>query len=121
MAPTKRTRQSNPANKGKAEPKQKRQHLTPSHTLFVANLDTHIGVERMKTNLFLLFSTYTDVIEIQYPKKGFPGQGWVVVSSVEDAHNIIKELDGFEYFDKPLRVQFARKESHLIDKLTSEK
>lgn len=99
----------------KIEKANKRQRNESSYTLYVSNLNTHIKPNKIKENLYVLFSTFADVIMIKYPVKNFRGQGWIVVSSPDDAAECIEKLNGFSFFENEIHVKHARKESNLIN------
>ncbi|TID31401.1 hypothetical protein CANINC_000030 [Pichia inconspicua] len=98
----------------KLEKGNKRQKCESAYTLYVSNLNTHIKPSKMKENLFILFSAFADVIQIRYPVKGLRGQGWIIVSSPDDAIKCIEKLNGFPFFENEIHVKQARKESILI-------
>ncbi|KAG0684325.1 U2 snRNP complex subunit msl1 [Pichia californica] len=95
----------------------KRHHTEASHTLYISNLNSKIKPSKMKENLYILFSSYADIIEINYPCKNQRGQGWVVVSSPDDADECVSKLEGFSIFDKPLNVNYAKKDSKSLQQL----
>lgn len=95
----------------------KRQKSDASYTLYVSNLNTHIKSKKMKENLFILFSAFADVLQINYPLKNYRGQGWIVVSSPNSAAVCIEKLNGFNIFDKEVHVKLSRNESKLIETL----
>lgn len=109
-----------------SEQKLKRTHLEkpsfpppdPSHTLYITNLNTHITATKLKQNLYILFSTYADVIKIHYPRKGYRGQGWVVFSSADEAAACLSKLEGVTIFERDMRLQWARHESSVIKTIT---
>lgn len=45
------------------------------------------------------------------------GQAFVVCNDEETAESIIKALRGFNFYGKPLRLNFAKKDSDYISKL----
>mgnify|MGYP003362139787 FL=1 len=72
----------------------------------------------MKENLYILFSSFADVLEIHYPRKDRRGQGWIVVSSPEEAAQCIEKLDNFQMFENQIHVNLARKDANIIGELT---
>lgn len=106
-----------PGKATKSKENAKRQHTEASHTLYLSNLNTKIKPHRMKENLYVLFTSFADVLEINYPRKNFRGQGWIVVTSPDDANECLAKLEGFDFFDQPLHVRYARKDSNIIHSL----
>lgn len=121
MPPRKRAHSGTrkPGKAPKSKENAKRQHTEASHTLYLSNLNTKIKPHRMKENLYVLFASFADVLEINYPRKNFRGQGWIVVTSPDDASECLSKLEGFDFFDQPLHVRYARKDSNIISSLKS--
>lgn len=97
----------------------KRQHTEASYTLYLSNLNTNIKPTKIKENLYILFSSFADILEINYPRKSYRGQGWIVVTSQDDATECISKLQDFNFFEQPLRIKYAKKESKIINILNS--
>jgi RNA recognition motif-containing protein len=65
----------------------------------------------------MLFSTYGQVISIialKTPK--MRGQAHVVFNSTAEATTALKALQGFELFDKPVNIAYAKSKSDVIAK-----
>lgn len=114
MPPRKRTRTT---NKSKHVSSNKRQHLDSKYSMYIANLNSKIKSNKMKENLFFLFSSFADVLQIHYPRKGYRGQAWVIVSCQDDVNQCIDKFNGFEIFGTKINVSLARKEGKIIEKL----
>lgn len=105
------------ANGGEA-PNVKRPRLEVQQTLYVKNLNDKISKHTVKHTLYLLFSTYGDVIEILMPKK-MRGQAHVVLDSKALANNALRGLQKTPVFGKELQIDYAKTKSKLV--LTIEK
>lgn len=89
--------------------------LKPTHSLYVNNLNEKIKKKELKQSLYHIFSQYglvLDVVALRTWK--MRGQGHVVFADIGAATNAARAMQGFPFFDKPMRVQFARTESELI-------
>ena len=65
--------------------------------------------------IYTLASTYGKVIDIMVSKAPkLRGQAFVTFKEIADATSAIKRLQGFPFYDKPLRVAFARREGTMI-------
>ncbi|KAB5524587.1 hypothetical protein DKX38_022336 [Salix brachista] len=42
------------------------------------------------------------------------GQAWVVFSEVTAASNAVRQMQGFPFYDKPMRIQYAKTKSDCI-------
>lgn len=87
--------------------------LKPSQTLYINNLNDQILRELLKHNLYLLFSTYGDVIDIIIRPK-MRGQAHVILESVASASSAKSSLDKRRFFSKELSINFARSKSHVV-------
>ncbi|KIV93433.1 hypothetical protein PV10_04646 [Exophiala mesophila] len=84
----------------------------PSATVYVKNLEERIKVDALKTALTEIFSEYGNIIDlVAKTNLKAKGQAFVVFDSAEDAAKAIEEINGFELFDKPMQLDFARTRS----------
>ncbi|KAG7691393.1 hypothetical protein KL930_005307 [Ogataea haglerorum] len=95
---------------------------TPRHkanyTLYIKNLNDKLPAAKLKQNLYILFSTYGDVIAINCTNRGkFRGQAWVALSSIEEAQAALSSLNGQLFFGKQLVIQYSNTKSHIIEQL----
>ncbi|KAL8761740.1 MAG: hypothetical protein Q9184_002182 [Pyrenodesmia sp. 2 TL-2023] len=84
----------------------------PNSTVYVRNLEERIKIDDLKESLREIFSEYGNVIDL-VAKKNLKarGQAFVVFDDVEAAERAIKEVQGFELFDKPMLLDFAKTKS----------
>ncbi|PYH44547.1 U1A/U2B"/SNF family RNA-binding protein [Aspergillus saccharolyticus JOP 1030-1] len=84
----------------------------PNCTVYVRNLEERIKIDQLKESLAEIFSEYGNVIEIVAKTNlKAKGQAFVVFDSVESASRAIDEINGFELFDKPMVLDYARTRS----------
>jgi RNA recognition motif-containing protein len=107
-------------------------HCTPTRTLlplcsvltlicsvYVRNLEERIKVEQLKEALTELFSEYGEIIDIVAKTNlKAKGQAFIVFNTVESAQKAIDEIQGFELFDKPMQLAFAKTRSDASVKRT---
>ncbi|PIG87156.1 tubulin-specific chaperone D [Aspergillus arachidicola] len=78
----------------------------------VRNLEERVKVDQLKEALEEIFSEYGNVIDIVAKTNlKAKGQAFIVFDSVESASNAIDEINGFELFDKPMVLDFAKTRS----------
>ncbi|KAE8350619.1 tubulin folding cofactor D C terminal-domain-containing protein [Aspergillus coremiiformis] len=78
----------------------------------VRNLEERVKVDQLKEALEEIFSEYGTIIEIvAKTNMKAKGQAFIVFDSVESASNAIDEINGFELFDKPMVLDFAKTRS----------
>ncbi|KIW33543.1 uncharacterized protein PV07_00383 [Cladophialophora immunda] len=84
----------------------------PSATVYVKNLEERIKVEQMKAALTEIFSEYGNIIDLVAKSNlKAKGQAFVVFDDPDSAAKAIEEINGFELFDKPMQLDFARTRS----------
>eukprot|EP00602_Paraphysomonas_sp_CaronLab_P007676 CAMPEP_0185024830 /NCGR_PEP_ID=MMETSP1103-20130426/8024_1 /TAXON_ID=36769 /ORGANISM="Paraphysomonas bandaiensis, Strain Caron Lab Isolate" /LENGTH=217 /DNA_ID=CAMNT_0027557895 /DNA_START=69 /DNA_END=722 /DNA_ORIENTATION=+ len=91
--------------------------VAPSQTLYINNINEKIKKNVLKRMLYALFSQYGKVIEI-VACKGIKlrGQAWVVYQEITSATTALRRLQGFNFYDKPLRIAFAKQKSDIVAK-----
>ncbi|CAL8577138.1 hypothetical protein XPA_002983 [Xanthoria parietina] len=84
----------------------------PNSTVYVKNLQERIKIDDLKEALTEIFSEYGTVIDL-VAKKNLKarGQAFVVFEDVESAERAIKEVQGFELFEKPMLLDYAKTRS----------
>jgi len=87
----------------------------PNQTLYVNNLNEDIKIPELKSCLYELFSSYGEVIDIvaagSLKRKG---QAFVVFSDISCATNALRALQGFNFLDKQMRINYCRTKSDVI-------
>ena len=76
------------------------------------NLEERIKLDQLKEALTEIFSEYGNVIDL-VAKRNLKarGQAFVVFDEVEAAERAIKEVQGFELFDKAMILDYAKTKS----------
>ncbi|PLB42066.1 tubulin folding cofactor D C terminal-domain-containing protein [Aspergillus candidus] len=78
----------------------------------VRNLEERIKVDQLKEALEEIFSEYGNVLEIVAKTNlKAKGQAFVVFDSVDSATNAIDEINGFDLFEKPMVLDYAKTRS----------
>ncbi|KAL8856722.1 MAG: hypothetical protein Q9178_006679 [Gyalolechia marmorata] len=84
----------------------------PNSTVYVKNLEESIKLPDLKEALTEIFSEYGTVIDLVAKKNlKAKGQAFVVFEDVEAAERAIKEVQGFELFEKPMLLDYAKTRS----------
>lgn len=75
-------------------------------------MEERIKVDQLKEALTEIFSEYGNVIDlVAKTNLKAKGQAFVVFDNVEAAERAIKEIQGFELFEKPMLLDFAKTRS----------
>lgn len=81
----------------------------------VRNLEERIKVDQLKEALEEIFSEFGNVLEIVAKTNlRAKGQAFIVFDSVDAATRAIDEVNGFELFDKPMVLDYAKSRSDAI-------
>ncbi|EIN10918.1 RNA-binding domain-containing protein [Punctularia strigosozonata HHB-11173 SS5] len=85
----------------------------PNTTLYVNNLNDKVNKEELRAQLYALFTTYGKVIDViasKTPK--MRGQAFLVFSELAGATSALRACEGMVFYDKPLRIQYAKTKSY---------
>lgn len=92
--------------------------IPPTPTIYVNNLNDKLKKEDLKRNLYLLFCQYGNVLEIHCQKtQKMRGQAWIIFDALHGSTRALRELNGFEFFGKPMRVSYAKNKSDVTAKM----
>jgi RNA recognition motif-containing protein len=81
-------------------------------SVYVRNLEERIKVDQLKEALTELFSEYGEIVDIVAKTNlKAKGQAFIVFDSAESAQKAIDEVQGFELFEKPMQLAFAKTRS----------
>jgi RNA recognition motif-containing protein len=84
----------------------------PSQTLYINNINEKTKIDVLKKMLYMMFSQYGKVVDL-IAKKGtkLRGQAWVVFADVSAATNALRGKQGFSFYGKPMKIQYAKNKS----------
>eukprot|EP00462_Mataza_sp_D1_P020757 CAMPEP_0175139408 /NCGR_PEP_ID=MMETSP0087-20121206/10883_1 /TAXON_ID=136419 /ORGANISM="Unknown Unknown, Strain D1" /LENGTH=228 /DNA_ID=CAMNT_0016422409 /DNA_START=41 /DNA_END=727 /DNA_ORIENTATION=+ len=92
--------------------------IPPNPTIYLSNLNEKLKKDVLKQQLYLMFSTFGNVLEIHvYRTDKLRGQAWVVYDSLAGATKALRESQGFEFFGKSIKASYAKKKSDIFAKL----
>merc|ERR1719263_2619553 len=103
--------------KSEAPRKRVMSDLPPNHTLYVNNLNDKINPETLKKSLrevFAAFGGIVDIIAMKSLKRR--GQAWIIFKEISSATNALKSLQGFPFYNKPMRINYAKTKSDVVAK-----
>jgi U2 small nuclear ribonucleoprotein B'' len=77
-------------------------------------LNEKVSQAELKSALHAVFSPFGKVLRIICARTyKLRGQAWVVYKQKTDAISAVSNLDGFKFYDKPLSLTYAQKQSSL--------
>lgn len=86
-------------------------------TIYINNLNEKIKLEELKKSLHAVFSQFGKILEVlAFKTLKHKGQAWVVFDDVASATEALKRMQGFPFYDKPMRIQYAKTKSDVIAK-----
>jgi len=91
--------------------------LPPNQSLYVNNLNDKINVETLKKSLREVFAAFGGIIDIIAMKSlKRRGQAWIIFKEISAATNALKSLQGFPFYNKPMRINYSRTKSDVVAK-----
>ncbi|KAF3454839.1 hypothetical protein FNV43_RR05287 [Rhamnella rubrinervis] len=91
--------------------------IPPNQTIYIKNLNEKIKKEELKRSLYCLFSQYGRILDVVALKTArLRGQAWVAFSEVTAASNAVRQMQNFPFYDKPMRIQYAKTKSDCVAK-----
>ena len=91
--------------------------VKPNHTIYINNLNEKTKKDELKKALYAIFSQFGQIIDIMaFKTLKMRGQAHVIFKEVSSATNALRAMQGFPFYDKPMRIQFAREDSDVIAK-----
>lgn len=92
--------------------------VRPNHTIYINNLNEKIKKDDLKKSLYAIFSQFGQILDIVARKTlKTRGQAFVIFKDVNSATNALRSMQGFPFYDKPMRIQYSRKDSDVIAKM----
>uniref|UniRef100_A0A1B6DUX3 RRM domain-containing protein n=1 Tax=Clastoptera arizonana TaxID=38151 RepID=A0A1B6DUX3_9HEMI len=89
--------------------------IRPNHTIYINNLNEKIKKEELKKSLYAIFSQFGQILDIIALKTlKMRGQAFVVFKEVSSSSNALRSMQGFPFYDKPMRIDYAKTDSDVI-------
>lgn len=92
--------------------------IRPNHTIYINNLNEKIKKEELKKSLYAIFSQFGQILDIIALKTlKMRGQAFVIFKEIASATSALRSMQGFPFYDKPMRIQYCKTDSDIIAKL----
>ncbi|KAJ1457438.1 hypothetical protein M885DRAFT_514979 [Pelagophyceae sp. CCMP2097] len=89
----------------------------PSQTVYINNLNEKIKKDALKKSIYSVFSQFGKIIDVVCCRGiRLRGQAWVVFADIGAATNALRQMQGFPFYDKPMRIAFAKTKSDVCSK-----
>lgn len=88
----------------------------PNITLYVVNLNDKVGCQQLREGLFLMFTVYGDVVDINIKDKSrkMRGQAHVTFAKLESAKLAVRSLQGEAMFGKKIRISYSTNQNKKV-------
>lgn len=92
--------------------------IRPNHTIYINNLNEKIKKQELKKSLYAIFSQFGQIVDIVALKTlKMRGQAFVIFKEISSATNALRTMQGFPFYDKPMRINYSKTDSDVIAKL----
>lgn len=89
----------------------------PNQTIYINNINEKVKKDELKKALHAIFSQFGKVLDVVSLKTfRLRGQAWVVFEGVTQATNALRSIQGFPFYDKPMRIAYAKTKSDVVAK-----
>ncbi|CAO3631213.1 unnamed protein product [Cunninghamella blakesleeana] len=93
-------------------------NIEPNPTLYIQNLNNRTHVLELKRSLYSLFSTFGEVINVKVRKtETLREQAFLTFTNITAATTALRSLNGFVFYEKPMKIHYAKTKSDAIAKL----
>ncbi|XP_037937810.1 U1 small nuclear ribonucleoprotein A [Teleopsis dalmanni] len=92
--------------------------LRPNQTIYINNLNEKVKKEELKKSLYAIFSQFGQILDIVALKTlKMRGQAFVIFKEISSASNALRTMQGFPFYDKPMRIAYAKTDSDVVAKI----
>ncbi len=92
--------------------------IQPNHTIYINNLNEKVKKEDLKKSLYAIFSQFGQILDIVALRTlKMRGQAFVVFKEISSATNAMRSMQGFPFYDKPMRIAYSKTDSDVIAKI----
>lgn len=92
--------------------------IRPNNTVYINNLNEKVKKEELKKSLYAIFSQFGQILDIVALKTlRMRGQAFVIFKEISSATNALRTMQGFPFYDKPMRINYSNTDSDVIAKM----
>lgn len=92
--------------------------IRPNQTIYINNLNEKIKKDELKKSLYAIFSQFGQILDIVALKTlKMRGQAFVIFKDISSANSALRSMQGFPFYDKPMRIQYSKRDSDLVAKM----
>lgn len=91
--------------------------LKPNQTIYINNLNEKVKKDELKKSLHAIFSQFGDIKNIVAMRSlKMRGQAFVIFKELNSASNALRSMQGFPFYDKPMKIEYAKTDSDCVAK-----
>jgi U1 small nuclear ribonucleoprotein A len=92
--------------------------VPPNQTIYVNNLNEKVKLDELKKALYAIFSQFGQIISIvALSNVKARGQAFICFKEITSATNALRQMQGFPFYDKRMRIAYAKSKSDAVAKL----
>lgn len=92
--------------------------IRPNNSIYINNLNEKIKKEELKESLYAIFSQFGQILDVVALKTmKMRGQAFIAFKDINSATNALRSMQGFPFYDKPMKIQYAKSDSNVIAKM----
>jgi len=94
------------------------EEIQPNKTIYINNLNEKIKKQELRKSLYAMFSQFGTVLDVVALKTlRMRGQAFIVFKELSAASNARRSMQNFPFYDKAMKIQFAKEKSDVIAKI----
>uniref|UniRef100_A0A8R1ET47 RRM domain-containing protein n=1 Tax=Caenorhabditis japonica TaxID=281687 RepID=A0A8R1ET47_CAEJA len=91
------------------------EEIQPNSTLYINNLNEKIKIDELRKSLVAVFKQFGEIVSVMcFRTLKMRGQAHVIFKEVSAAASAKEALTGFPFYEKPMKIQFAREDADVI-------
>jgi len=92
--------------------------VAPRETIYVNNINEKVSKDELKKSLYAVFTQFGPVLDVVAIKTHkMRGQAFVVFRDVTAATQAVRQMQGFPFYDKSMKITYAKSKSDASSKL----
>ena len=92
--------------------------VAPRETIYVNNINEKVSKDELKKSLYAVFTQFGPILDIVAIKTHkMRGQAFVVFRDVTSATQAVRQMQGFPFYDKEMKLSYAKTKSDASSKL----
>lgn len=92
--------------------------IKPNNSIYINNLNEKVKKDELKQSLYAIFSQFGQILDVVALKTmKMRGQAFIAFKDINSATAALRTMQGFPFYEKPMRIQYSKSESNAIAKM----